>query len=85
MNSDWVMKVSGIPIKRADWSYWIEMKNVKLIEAILLSLDIDPRYVPGSFKRPETPRIDIPHFQELRSRTDIALIIIGISHSSDTT
>ena len=67
------MKVRGIPIKRADWSYWIEMKNVKLIEAILLSLDIDPRYVPGSFKRPETPRIDIPHFQELRSRTDIAL------------
>jgi hypothetical protein len=71
------MKVRGIPIKRAVWSYWIEMKNVKLIEAILLSLDIDPRYVPGSFKRPETPRINIPQYPELTRRTDIALNHFG--------
>ena len=56
-----------------DWSHWIDRKSVKLIEAILLSVDIDPRHVPGRFKRPDTPRIDIPHFQELRNRTDIAL------------
>lgn len=73
MNSDWVMKASGIPIKRADWSYWIEMKSVELIQAILLSVDIDPRSVPGRFKGRDTPRVDIPHCQELRKRTDIAL------------
>ncbi len=49
------------------------MKSVKLIQAILLSVDIDPRHVPGRFKRPGTPRIDIPNYQELRNRTDIAL------------
>jgi len=73
VSSDWVMKASGMPIKPPEWSYWIEMKSVKLIEAILLSVDIDPRHVPGRFKRPDTPRIDIPHFQGLRDRTDIAL------------
>lgn len=73
MNRDWFMKAGQMPIKPPEWSYWIEMKSVKLIEAILLSVDIDPRHVPGRFKRPDTPRIDIPHFQELRSRTEIAL------------
>jgi hypothetical protein len=67
------MKASDIPIKPPDWSYWIEMKSVELIQAILLSVDIDPRSVPGRFKRPDTLRIDIPHCQELTKRTDIAL------------
>jgi len=62
-----------MPIKPPDWSYWIDMKNVKLIQAILLSVDIDPRSVPGRFKRPDTLRIVIPHCQELTKRTDIAL------------
>ena len=67
------MKAGQMPIKPPEWSYWIEMKSVKLIQAILLSVDIDPRSVPGSFKRRDTPRIVIPHCQELTKRTDIAL------------
>ena len=73
MNRDWFMKAGQMPIKPPEWSYWIDMKSVELIQAILLSVDIDPRSVPGSFKRPDTPRIVIPHCQELTKRTDIAL------------
>jgi len=50
VNRDWFMKAGQMPIKPPEWSYWIDMKSVKLIQAILLSVDIDPRSVPGSFK-----------------------------------
>ena len=73
MNRDWFMKAGQMPIKPPEWSYWIEMKSVKLIQAILLSVDIDPRFVPGQFKSRLTPRINIPSKPELTKRTGIAL------------
>jgi hypothetical protein len=67
------MKASDIPTKPPEWSYWIDMKSVELIEAILLSVDIDPRFVPGQFKSRLTLRINIPSKPELTKRTEIAL------------
>jgi len=67
----------GVSIKPAQWKYWVEMKDVELIEAVLLSVNIDPRFVPQNFKRPDTPRVTIPGFSDLDEKTDIALNHFG--------
>jgi hypothetical protein len=60
-------------IKLANWEFWANMKEVKLIDAVLLSLDIEPRSIPQTYRSPLTPRITIRGCPELSEKIDTAL------------
>ena len=60
-------------IKLVNWEFWANMKEVKLIDAVLLSLDIEPRSIPQTYRSPLTPRITIRGCPELSEKIDTAL------------